>query len=281
MTLLSERYARRLLAVAAAVCAAVLAVLSLAPPTRDGWWGPVFVEPNAVANGQLILVMIWSALGLARRYVRWSAAAAALWLTSRPLRAESYQYELWRLYLGWEILPHALISLMAFGLLRQCGLTISLPNRDTVPSAAPSQYNLRTMFVWVLSVAVLAFAWQQLIGLGRGINWPPTFGAREITIEGASRTLSLALTDLVAVWAVLRRSPLRWWQLWLLPIAIVAQTITWRLADQFVLGRSQVLLKDVVYVCGYDAFYLTPVIGVLLLARAAGYRLTRNAGPAT
>jgi hypothetical protein len=267
------RIAQRGLLVVALLNATALVGLSFAPPSRSGWSGVVLADANAVANSQLVLVMIWAALGPAPRYLRWPAAGAALWLISRPLRLVSYRYDLWRLYLGWEIIPHVLVGLTAFGVLRQCGLSIRLPECEEDRHSARLQFNLRTMLAWVCGAALLTCAWQQLIILGQKIGWPSTFGMREIVVEGASRALPLTLIDLMALWATLHRSPLRASQFALVPLILVGQTSVWRWADQNVLGRGQAWLKDFAFVSSFDLLYLTPLLGVLLLARVAGYRL--------
>ena len=274
MTLLSERYARRLLTIAAVLCVASIFVHSFAPPSPGGWWGGNLIDAHGIASSQLVLVAIWVALGSASARIRWPCAVAAFWLAVRPLHVASPRLDLWKHYLGWEILPHALLAFTVLSFVRAYGLQVGILNGQPGSTAVARQFSLRKMFAWVAGAAVLTLAWKLLLDSLHADTWPRTFGLKEILIEVASRSVSMTMIDLTVIWITLRRSRLLWRHTSILAIVVLAQTAVWRLADWTVLGRSQPYWQDFIFVCVYDAFYLGPLLSVLLLARAAGYRLT-------
>jgi hypothetical protein len=179
----------------------------------------------------------------------------------------------WKLDLAWEVIPHALLTFTVLCLLRECGMRVRHEGQPAPPVPA-RQYGLKKLFAWVAGAALISLAWKFLLDQTRDVAWPQTFGIREILIEGVSRSLSLTSIDLVALWATLRCSRLRWRHTWLITIVVLVQTAVWRLADWMVLGRSQRWSDDLLFAGIYDAFYLGPLVTALFVARVAAYRLT-------
>ena len=266
MALLSERYAPRLLTIVAALCVTSTVARSFVPPTQGGNWG-----------SPLVLIAVWSALGTTAWFVRWPCAAAAFWLAARPLHVTSARLVLAKLYLAWDILPHVLLTFTVLCCLRACGFSIQPAAAQSAPSPA-RQYNLRKMFVWVVAAAALSLAWKYLRDSTHGVDWPRTFGVREIFIEGASRSVSMTLIDLAAIYVTLRAPRLRWRHTSLIIAGMLLQTIAWRFSARLVAVLAKSWWKGFIYVCWFDASYLPPLLTGLLLARAAGYRLVWSAG---
>jgi hypothetical protein len=259
---LFERLAPRLLIIVAALCVTSTVARAFVPPTQGGNWG-----------SPLVLIAVWSSLGTTTWFVRWPCAAAAFWLAARPLHVDSARLVLAKLYLAWEILPHVLLTFTVLCCLRASGISIRPATWQPAPFLA-RQFNLRKMFAWVAGAAAISLGWKYLLDSAHGVDWPRTFGAGKIFIEGASHSVSIMLIDLTAVYVTLRAPRLRWSHASLVIVAMLMQTVVWRFSALLVFGISQLWWQDFVYVCWYDAFYLPPLLTGLLLARAAGYRLS-------
>ncbi|HVA51369.1 MAG TPA: hypothetical protein VNH11_33820 [Pirellulales bacterium] len=160
--------------------------------------------------------------------------------------------------------------------MRQFGMRVC--EIEAQPLGAAGQFGLKKLFTWMAGAALISLAWRYFLDQTHGVSWPRTFGTREILIEGASRSVSLTLIELAAVWTLLRCPRLHWRHAWTLAVIVLVQTPIWRQADWLVLGRNQSWLNDLLFVCVYDAFYLAPLVTVLLVARFAGYRLRGTTG---
>lgn len=273
MTLLSERLARCLLILAAVLCVAGILVLSFAPPMTTGWRGYGYIL--TASSVPMVLIAVWSALDATSGLIRWPCAAAAFWLVARPLQSDNLRLSGWKQNLIWDDLPHALLTFTFLCMAREFGLRIA-PATAATASRVAQQFGLRRMFAWFFAAAAISLAWRHLID--SGVRWErQPIGIEHIIFWPGSLSWSLALIDLLTLRVALQMPQLRWRQLgW--GVAILSlQTVVWHATTQhvnFMHGEpSPSWSRDLGFACYYDTFYLLPLLAVLLLTRAAGYRL--------
>ncbi|HWB10475.1 MAG TPA: hypothetical protein VG826_14700 [Pirellulales bacterium] len=269
MTLISERHARRSLTITAVLCAAGVLMLSIAPPTEGGWRG--WMLPGCAVP--LVLIAIWSALGATSWLIRWPTAAAAFWLVARPLHSDDPRLGVWKGELTWNHLPHALLTFTCLCLARECGLRIA-PAATETASRVAKHFELRRIFAWVFGAAAISLAWKHL--LDAGVGWEQPVGVENIVGWPGALSWSMALVDLLTLRVVLQLPQLRWRQLGWAVVILSLQTVVWHVTTQYVMRREgswPSWSRDFGFACFFDTFYLLPLLAVLLLTRAAGYRL--------
>jgi hypothetical protein len=270
------RHARFALASAAFLSAISVVWFALNLPSK-GWWGPDSDRSAApYLIGQLTLIAIWAALGTTPWFLRWMGAAAAFCVTALPvLQVDSTTLRSgvqWALYVSWLILPSALLSFTVLCLLREIGVLIVPVHAEPVQTRTIRRFTLRTMFVWTAGAAVISLAWAQLLALESSL---PRIPWQNLLVAFSMRMTDPAICILVG-WATLRRKPLRWWMVALVPAIILVQTAAIYLTHSAyapMVGGPRTWQQTLKRTCEGDPLYLGPLIGVLLLARAAGYRV--------
>ena len=263
----SIRPARIALVFAGLAAAVTIVWFSLDPPERPSWWTSAFV------NGQLALIMVWAALGPTRCYLRWPCGVAAIWLVAQPIQSTRPDLALWKSYLVIEIVPHAMLAFTCLYVLHELGVRLAESGTCDGDAHAVRQFTLRRLFAWVAGAAVLTFVWKYVAAM-LYVQISPALTIKAVLIEQLSRSITFTAIDLVALWATLYPKSLRWRQAWLALAVVLVQNAAWRYADQAVLGRPLFWREALSEVSMYDVFYLLPLVGALLLARAAGYRVT-------
>lgn len=275
---LTARHARFALRLAAFLSAISIIWFALDLPSSKGWWGP---RSDRTATpflvGQLTLIAIWGALATTSWFFRWMGAAAAFCITALPvLQVDSMSLKSsvqWSLYVSWCVLPSALLSFTVLCLLREFGLRIMLVDVEPDQTTTLRRFMVRTMFVWTAGATVISLAWARLLELESSL---PRIPWQNLFVAFSMRMADPAICLLIG-WATLRRKPLRWWMLGLAPAVILLQTAAMHLthnAYATMVGGPRIWQQTLKITCETDQLYLGPLIGVLLLARAAGYRLT-------
>ncbi|HET6878671.1 MAG TPA: hypothetical protein VFI31_00780 [Pirellulales bacterium] len=234
------------------------------------WWMEVFVD------GQLALLIIWAALASAPWYFRWPCVGGIPYLLARPWPVASS----WGDRVVMVTMPHALVALMSFCLLRELGLRIA-PDGDAQPrSMAVPRFTLRRMFAWMAGAAAMSLAWKRLFELQGAVWWTPAFKTWQLCLLNAGIGASTTLLDVISLFIALGRSRLRVRLRWLCCIVLVAsaQLVYVRLYKEALIWQFS--WHDFWTICQHDLLYLAPVVAVLLLASAADYRLTWTAGDA-
>lgn len=245
--------------------------MAAVPVADPPWNGPLFVF---LVDGQILLLVLWAALGAAPWYYRWPWLSGVAYLLWRPWPVANEWNEFWRHATLTMILPHALTVLTLSCLLRAARYIIVTD--ATAPEAStPRQFNLRTMFAWTAGVAVLLSAWKQFVTVQ--IDLHQFFG--ELYGQAPAGLiwvlLMRALVDLALATMILQTpsftSRLKW--LWYC-VCTAATTVLisglWPALDLTLLTAALDSMRPF-YRCA--ELYLLPVVAGLLLARAAGYRL--------
>lgn len=271
---LSAHHAQIALLLIAVVVAGTMIWLAAFPPRH------ATEVIGTLANCQLGLIIIWATLGRAPWYLRWICMGAALSLVSLPLARGEILEDLWRDAVAGEIMPHCLASVTLLCLLREVGMCIT--SGAVTEGAMRRNFTLRRMFAWLTGVAVLVWAWKLLIGLMRGVWWFHMFSTWPMVLILVYSGVNSAVLDLLALATTLGAStPGTSFKRLSLLIAIVpGQMVIVQFAQGFFGGRepwSDALLR----IARDDALYLAPLLGVFLLARVAGYRVTRPCGRAS
>lgn len=246
------------------------------PAADPSWDGPLFFF---LLDGQILLLVLWAALGAAPWYFRWPWLGGIAWLLWRPWPIASDGEGFWRHATLTMILPHALTVLTLSCLLR--ALRRIIVADTTAPEATASrQFNLRTMFAWTAGVAVLLSAWQRLVALQTGLLQLAVARHGETLVGIIGLLVAHAVVDLALATAILQRPKLgfsieRFFRGVLIGGTSVLISALWPAFD-WALGTTALDGLRPFYLCA--EFYLLPVVAGLLLARAAGYRLAWAGG---
>ena len=260
---------------------AMLAIVSVVwfaadPPSNRGWWRPYRIERSAcpLLGSQLALIAIWAALGSARWYVRWTVAAAAFWLPTLAARSADTGVLVWSVYLSWLVLPSTLITFTLLCILRELGVRVALPGVEVNQAATLRRFTLRNVFAWLAGAGVLSLGW-------RCVLEPQLLAWRDVSLGdrflGFSTAIADSATVILAVWATLRRKPLRWWIPALVFVIIFVQMAVFHsISNAYpkTAGVFRTWQQSLKITCETAPFYLGPLFAALLLTRWAGYRLT-------
>lgn len=269
----STTYARIALFILGVNALGMAAIPAADPP----WNGPLFFF---LVDGQILLLVLWAALGAAPWYCRWPWLSGVAYLLWRPWPIENDGEGFWRHATLTMILPHALAVLTLSCLLRVLRRIIVADT--TAPEASASrQFNLRTMFAWTAGVAVLLSAWRRLIALQTGlqqIGGAERLGEALVGIIGV--LIAHAVVDLALATTILQRPKLTlsiegFFRGALIGATSVLISGLWPAFD-WALGATALDGLRPFYLCA--ELYLLPVVAGLLLARAAGYRLAWAGG---
>lgn len=254
-----------------------VAMFILDPPSlEDIRWEPGrLVKARPFLCGQAGLIATWAALGGTPWYARWAVAALTFLLTTHTVQAADTVLCKW-FYQPWEIHTVALLSFTLYCALRAAGMRVEAVGAPAGEMFTARQFSLRRLFVWVTCVAVLSLAWKHWLAVEyqRGLSWPADLpDCFPLTFATAS---SFTAASLVAILATLRRKPLRWWMVGLVPTVALFHTAVDHIAfDLTVPGGSSITWPLFVVMCRNDVLpHLGPFVCILLLVRAAGYRLT-------
>lgn len=231
----------------------------------------------AFLNAQLALVAIWVALGMTPVCFRWPCGYLALCAACWPLidPAPTPVGEAWRIYLMWDVAPHALLTFTLLCILRARGMRIEreAPRADQLPRRP---FTLRRVFGWITAAVFIAAAWLQLRVAARSVPWP-AWEAWQLVVIGMLRGLSLTVFDLATLWAVLRPGRIRW-RLAMVALLIVSlQLLLWlyaeaAVADQFI-RKWRFKLDEMAW---FDLGYFGPMLAALFLVRSGGHRWTAS-----
>ncbi|HEX5443719.1 MAG TPA: hypothetical protein VFW87_07820 [Pirellulales bacterium] len=253
-------------------------------------------------QGPLVLIALWSALSNTPVYIRWPcgylvlwaacpllgpafAVHAYFWVLGPDFAAHAWPHDGWRLLLAWQIVPHVLLTFTLLCLLRELDLGIQRPMEGPEPTIYESRwrFTLRKVFGWTAGAAVLSLLWKKLLVAIPGELHPllllqPDF-PWELVANGMFGGISLALIDLLAVWALLRPGRVRWRFVLLAIIVAITLTPLWHYALRMTLGLSlhqEFLDSDISQVRAYDVYCLGPMMLALFLVRLGGYRWTAS-----
>ncbi|HEX7450358.1 MAG TPA: hypothetical protein VF306_22550 [Pirellulales bacterium] len=245
------------------------------PSSEDIKWQPRrTAKLRPFLNGQVALIASWTALGCTPWYGRSAVAVLTFLLVTRtvqdadPVLARYF-------YQPWEIHTVALLSFTLFGALRAVGLRAEAADAAAGKRSSSRQFDLRRLFAWVTCAAVITLAWKHwfAVELQRGQSWPAGLpDCRQLAFATAN---SFAAAGLVANLILLRRKPLQWPMLVLVPpIAVFHTTVFYLTSHLTVRAGGLTWWQELGYFCRNDVLlYLGPVVCVLLLVRASGYRL--------
>jgi hypothetical protein len=250
-----------------------MATASAADPSWPSW-------TLVLLDGQLALLVVWTALGPAPWYFRWPCVGVLPYLISQPWSVAEDGTGLWRDAVVLSIVPHALTALALLCLLRELGARIVAEGVPLSQIGTLRRFTLRRMFAWTAGVAALLVAWKRVVELQHGVPWFDTLSPWQFLIFNAGVTVPDVMLDWMAIAVTLNRSKLTSRLMWLSLLALVApaQSAASGFFVQIVSGSVQPWWRGLWTACEYDLLYVAPVVTVLLLARAAGYRLTWSSG---
>lgn len=235
-------------------------------------------------HGPLVLVAAWSALASTPIYIRWPCGYLALWLACPQLGpafiAHVWPNDVWRTLIAWQVVPQVLLIFSLLAILREFGLRLesracglSRPSGDL-----RGRFTLRQLFAWVAGAAVLSLAWQKAVAaVFAEVGYASPFRPWRMIADGMISDLTLTALDIVAIWAVLGTSRVRWRLALLLIVVIGSQTLAWQYVLRVPFGltlHTEALDADADRIRIYSRICLLPMMFALGLVRSGGYRWT-------
>ncbi|HEX5443718.1 MAG TPA: hypothetical protein VFW87_07815 [Pirellulales bacterium] len=228
----------------------------------------------AFLNAQLALIAIWAASGTTPFYLRWPVAYLALWAACWPLvnPAPTPIAEVWRIFLMWDVAPHALLTFTVFCICRAWGMRIAREAQTTATAPSRRRFTLRHLLAWVVAIALLSGAWLQVLMAARHVPWP-SLQTWQLVAIGLARSASLTAFDVATLWAVVRPGHTRWRLALLVTLVVAIQLSVWHFGEQAISDRFirkwSFKLEETAW---FDLGYFGAVLAAIFLVRWRGYR---------